>query len=616
MVISIVNHKSSTHKCIGLSSCKYLIVLLLLFMLLACKDGKHPVSDASSTSYLSLLHPDHVVRPDSIWSFIHANCLDAAYTTPWDSAIHNYYSGKNDFLWLRSGGRQFTDTLIYYLDHLYRHGLDAELFSLSKIKAEAQKLKSLRFADGETVNHSLANLEYLLTRSYMYYLCGMSYGFVTPYAILNTMEAEDNSGESTGNKKMKTLYQIPLKACTREFAEQALAGLKKGDAINALREIQPSALIYRKIQEEVDRFTALGDVKFDPIPEIGNTLLKQGDSHSIVPLITRRLLATGELEVQSADTTGQVLTPVLLQAINKVRVQNRLPEDSTLGTFTIRYLNHPVRYYTDRLKVNLERLRWQYAQERGKKYVMVNVAAFMLQAVNEETDSILEMRICCGSVGNKTPLLLSKIYCMQLNPYWNVPQSIIKKEILPAFRRDTTYFTRHRMKIYDLAGKSLNPHDINWSNQIKKGGIMVKQDNKEGNSLGRIIFRFLNPFSIYMHDTPSRGAFLRTNRGVSHGCIRLERAMDFSFFLLGKPNPILEDRIRVAMGFRACSDEGRKLVQKEGYQDLGYYTLPEKVPLYIDYQTMYLSAEKVLTYCEDTYAYDRALLKAMERLKK
>lgn len=84
-------------------------------------------------------------------------------------------------------------------------------------------------------------------------------------------------------------------------------------------------------------------------------------------------------------------------------------------------------YYRNRLLVNMERARWQYALEKGKKYVVANTAAFMLQAVNEETDSILEMRICVGSVKNRTPLLSSKIYYMELNPYWNVPQSIIRK---------------------------------------------------------------------------------------------------------------------------------------------------------------------------------------------
>ena len=133
----------------------------------------------------------------------------------------------------------------------------------------------------------------------------------------------------------------------------------------------------------------------------------------------------------------------------------------------------------NRLLVNMERARWQYALDKGQKYVIANVAAFMLQAINEETDSILEMRICVGSVKNKTPLLSSRIYYMELNPYWNVPQSIIRKEIIPTYRRDTTYFTRNRMKVYDKNGLQVNPHQVNWAKYAGKGvPYTVKQDNK------------------------------------------------------------------------------------------------------------------------------------------
>ncbi|MBF4211859.1 L,D-transpeptidase, partial [Pseudomonas donghuensis] len=92
--------------------------------------------------------------------------------------------------------------------------------------------------------------------------------------------------------------------------------------------------------------------------------------------------------------------------------------------------------------------------------------------------------------------LSSKIYYMELNPYWNVPQSIIRKEIIPTYRRDTTYFTRNRMKVYDKNGTQVDPHSIKWAKYAGKGvPYTVKQDNKAGNSLGRIIFRFPNPYS-------------------------------------------------------------------------------------------------------------------------
>lgn len=273
-------------------------------------------------------------------------------------------------------------------------------------------------------------------------------------------------------------------------------------------------------------------------------------------------------------------------------------------------------YYRNRLLVNMERARWQYALEKGKKYVVANVAAFMLQAINEEMDSILEMRICVGSVKNKTPLLSSRIYYMELNPYWNVPQSIIRKEIIPTYRRDTTYFTRNRMKVYDnKTGLQVDPHSIRWAKYAGRGvPYTVKQDNKTGNSLGRIIFRFPNPHSVYLHDTPSRWAFTRKNRAVSHGCVRLQKALDFAFFLLKDPDELLEDRIRIAMDIKPVSEEGKKLSNSATYNELKHYSLEKYIPLFIDYQTVYLSADNNLRYCEDIYKYDSSLLKAMDDL--
>ena len=272
-------------------------------------------------------------------------------------------------------------------------------------------------------------------------------------------------------------------------------------------------------------------------------------------------------------------------------------------------------YYRNRLLVNMERARWQYALEKGKKYVVANTAAFMLQAVNEETDSILEMRICVGSVKNRTPLLSSKIYYMELNPYWNVPQSIIRKEIIPTYRRDTTYFTRNRMKVYDKNGTQVDPHSIKWAKYAGKGvPYTVKQDNKAGNSLGRIIFRFPNPYSVYLHDTPSKWAFSRKNRAVSHGCVRLQKALDFAFFLLKEPDELLEDRIRIAMDIKPVSEEGKKLPISAAYRELKHYSLEQYIPLFIDYQTVYLSADNNMRYCEDIYNYDPSLLEAMKSL--
>lgn len=584
--------------------------LILLVVVSACKEEKpkFPVV-LSLSSFHELVHPAYLINPDSIRQYVRVNLSNANDTMAWDSAMVSYYAADSAALfWMKDGVGQYADSLLYWLENSHRHGLNPALFNVSGIRTDLERFRSLQLHEDETINHLLARLEYGLTSSYLFYTCGLKYGFISPVQLLNNQEEDVKKKNDT--EKQKEPYPIPLKKCSKEFALEALASLGQ-NPFAAFRQAQPTSPFYLSMQKELVRLDSIGEAEFEEIPLIGDTLLKVGERHRIIPLIAGRLMQTGELKQQ---VSGDTLTSVLLEAVNEFRLTNRLSTDNSIGTYTIRYLNRPLAYYKDHLLINLERARWQYKSEKGSKYVIGNIAAFMLQAFNEEVDSILEMRICCGSVRNKTPLLYSKIYYMELNPYWNVPQNIIRKEIIPSYRRDTTYFTRNRMKVYDKNGNRVNPHDIKWSKYTAGVPFTVKQDNKEGNSLGRIIFRFPNPYAVYLHDTPSRWAFNRSNRAVSHGCVRLERALDFAFFLLEKPDELLEDRIRIAMDIAPESDEGKKLNRSEAYRELKHYSLKEAIPLFLDYQTMYLAADGNLSYCEDIYKYDDPLLEALNKL--
>ena len=584
--------------------------LILLVVVSACKQEKpkFPVV-LSLSSFHELVHPAYLINPDSIRQYVRVNLSNANDTMAWDSAMVSYYAADSAALfWMKDGVGQYADSLLYWLENSHRHGLNPALFNVSGIRTDLERFRSLQLHEDETINHLLARLEYGLTSSYLFYTCGLKYGFISPVQLLNNQEEDVKKKNDT--EKQKEPYPIPLKKCSKEFALEALASLGQ-NPFAAFRQAQPTSPFYLSMQKELVRLDSIGEAEFEEIPLIGDTLLKVGERHRIIPLIAGRLMQTGELKQQ---VSGDTLTSVLLEAVNEFRLTNRLSTDNSIGTYTIRYLNRPLAYYKDHLLINLERARWQYKSEKGSKYVIGNIAAFMLQAFNEEVDSILEMRICCGSVRNKTPLLYSKIYYMELNPYWNVPQNIIRKEIIPSYRRDTTYFTRNRMKVYDKNGNRVNPHDIKWAKYTAGVPFTVKQDNKEGNSLGRIIFRFPNPYAVYLHDTPSRWAFNRSNRAVSHGCVRLERALDFAFFLLEKPDELLEDRIRITMDIAPKSDEGKKLNRSEAYRELKHYSLKEAIPLFLDYQTMYLAADGKLSYCEDIYKYDDPLLEALNKL--
>ena len=266
--------------------------------------------------------------------------------------------------------------------------------------------------------------------------------------------------------------------------------------------------------------------------------------------------------------------------------------------------------------VNMERCRWRDSLKTtpAEKHIIVNVPAFQLWAV--APDSLIEMRIVCGNVKTKTPLLSSQITYMQVNPEWMIPMSIIRNEVSP-HGGDSAYFARNRYYIADReTGIRLSPSSVT-PGMLRSGNYRVVQEGGAGNSLGRIVFRFPNNFSVFLHDTSSPGAFGRDNRGVSHGCVRVQRPFDLAVFMMEKdPDPKLLDKLRISMGMRPETDWGReqldRLDPEEEYPTLvRSINVSPRVPIFITYYTIFLTPDGSLQYYPDVYGYDKAIAEAL-----
>lgn len=202
-----------------------------------------------------------------------------------------------------------------------------------------------------------------------------------------------------------------------------------------------------------------------------------------------------------------------------------------------------------------------------------------------------------------------------MNPYWNVPKSIVRKEIIPSYLKDPAYFEKHRMKVYDKEGNEVNPVTISWTDYDNEDlPFSVKQEKGEGNSLGRLIFRFPNSFAVYLHDTPSRWAFISSNRAVSHGCVRLEKPLDFAFFLLKKKDDKIMDKIRIAIDIPPKTKKGKEMIDSPDFKPIKTMVFPEMVPLFLDYYTVSISKNGEFNYYEDIYRFDKPLLKELRKI--
>ncbi|MGI6231287.1 MAG: L,D-transpeptidase family protein [Prevotella sp.] len=274
------------------------------------------------------------------------------------------------------------------------------------------------------------------------------------------------------------------------------------------------------------------------------------------------------------------------------------------------------RWDTRRLLVNMERFRWRLSDvpSQHEKYVLVNIPSFQLMAV--DGDSVLLMRIGCGTLKTKTPLLQSRLKRMDVNPQWIVPRSIVKKSILPHVGSSTYFHSRHFFVRDRKTGQVVPPATVTPS-MLLDGDYLVIQEGGKYNSLGRIIFRFDNKFSVYLHDTSSPEVFTREDRGVSHGCIRVERPFDLGVFLLEDKDPTLIEKMRYSMS-ADVSPVGKKeseMSEEElAVNDtldrkklVGNIPLKLRIPIYIYYYTLMPSKDGKWYGYDDVYGYDEVI---------
>ena len=265
-----------------------------------------------------------------------------------------------------------------------------------------------------------------------------------------------------------------------------------------------------------------------------------------------------------------------------------------------------------KIAVNMERCRWQIRHpEQQERRVLVNIPAQQLWAVGGDT--VLYMRICCGAFPTKTPLLYSTINYMQVNPEWIIPYNIIKTDVA-RHGGDSAYFARNRYSIVRTqTSDTLRASEVT-SEQLMSGNLRVVQKGGAGNSLGRIVFRFPNNFSVYLHDTNNRGAFQRERRTLSHGCVRVQKPFDLACFLLPEADEWTRDQLRISMDIKPVTERGRDYLSEHvdaprPLRLIQYREISPKVPVYIVYYTAYPNpATGKVEFWPDLYNYDKAVV--------
>lgn len=377
------------------------------------------------------------------------------------------------------------------------------------------------------------------------------------------------------------------------FLHEAIASDRLRQAFESLSPQHPG---YRLLKQTLARYRELAanNTQWIRIPAVSP--IHPGDTDAAIPLIRQRIaqayVADGIAAYQLAPNQNQHYDDALAVAIRTFQEQHGLNGDGVIGQNTLQALNSPLDWKIRQLRINMERWRW-LPRDLGKRHLLINTAGFVLSAA-EDDHPILEMRIIVGRDYRSTPSFNSVISHLIVNPYWNVPASIARKDLLPKQQQNPNFFASSGFEIYpanDRTAHAIDPDTIDWQRYGQNFPFFLRQRPGEHNALGKVKFMFDNPFSIYLHDTPAKSLFRRDIRTFSSGCIRLEKPLELAAFALQQP----------------------ELLEKFNADITGDATitlhLPEPLPVYLVYITAWAEeAGKWVHFYPDIYDRDlRAL---------
>lgn len=331
---------------------------------------------------------------------------------------------------------------------------------------------------------------------------------------------------------------------------------------------------YKLLKEQLSRYYNIAKKGGWPAITTDKKTLKKGISTSEIVSIKRRLEITGEMP--GADTT-QVFNDTLENAVKTYQRRLGFKPDGIITASLIKAMNVPVVERVGQLLINMGRMRWMPTEPSGN-LILVNIPEFVLH-VYDGKQKVFDMDIVVGKEGHNTTMFTGDLNQIVFSPYWNVPPSIVQKEILPAMENDPDYLNRNHMEITGT----------------ENGLPVVRQLPGPDNSLGKVKFLFPNSFNIYFHDTNAKALFDKAKRAYSHGCIRLSDPEKMAQYLLRNQPEWTPSRIEEAMN----SGEEK------------YVKLKNPVPVFITYYTAWVDEGNQLNFREDIYGHDSTIAKKM-----
>jgi murein L,D-transpeptidase YcbB/YkuD len=453
---------------------------------------------------------------------------------PFEKDIYSFYRGrKYAYAWFDEKGLiESANNLYNRINNIHEEGLPDKI-------PYKENFTSLMDAGGNE-NKPSDSLELMLTCQYLNY---------AKYVWKGLSEKETNKIEWLLPRKKLTYAQLLDSLANRSLASE------------------PVFRQYHLLKDYLKKYRDIQAQKKLPVIKTNKKKLQLNDSGAVIHKIREWLYTMGDI---AANNNSHVFDNELLDGVKQFQYRIGLKEDGIIGPGVIAEMNTPIEKRIESIMINMERSRW-VPDDITDDYLLVNIPEYKLHVI-EDDKPIFSMNVVVGKSQNKTVIFNGDLKYVVFSPYWNIPPSILKKETLPAIKRNPNYLAQHNME---------------WN------GGNVRQKPGPNNSLGLVKFLFPNSHSIYLHDTPSKSLFNESTRAFSHGCIRVAEPKKLALYLLRNDGNWNEASITAAM------NSGKEKT----------VTLKKTVPVFIAYFTTWVNRDGQINFRKDVYDRDSRLAK-------
>jgi murein L,D-transpeptidase YcbB/YkuD len=399
-------------------------------------------------------------------------------------------------------------------------------------------------------------------------------------------------------------YRLKVRQEDHDFVAMLRTAIARGAVAEIGSALAPPILQYRNLRAALSRYRSLAaDPNLPKVPPAPRSV-HPGDEYASSAALARLLVAIGDLPPdQAAPPASARYEGAIVEGVKRFQTRHGLEPDGVIGRRTQAALDVPVAGRVRQIELALERLRW-LPDLGDRRFAAINIPMFRLwvwDSIPPDGAPAFGMGVIVGrALDTETPVFVEDMRELIFKPYWNVPSSILREEILPILGRDPDYLEREQMEIVRGPGDDaivVEPTADNIA-RLARGALRLRQRPGSRNALGLVKFVFPNEENVYMHGTPAQGLFARSRRDFSHGCVRVEDPVRFAEWALAGQADWNRDRILQAM-------DGA---------DSFHVRLTRPVQVILFYTTAVVMPEDgAIHFAEDIYRHDARLDRALRR---